>query len=232
MKGRFEKSYHKTVNRAIKVVNIVKKRVVKTECIVHQFINIEAVKLLTKCKFDEEFNFYKDYIFDLNRGVKWADADLKSTNHFYHHEKGRGLYGFSNAKDECLKYYNEAINLYKKNDINGAMFFLGAACHLIQDSTVPAHALKNLKRHKPLEKFIVNKVSDGYSINIEGGVIKYDNINEYIINNTKEAVKVNNKFQNIEVKNERFESISNEIVDKAIRSTAGVLCDFYEKIKL
>lgn len=230
MKGKLERTYNKTMRGAIKVVNPIKKRVKKTECIVHQFINIEALKLLDKSNMSEEFNFFKNHISDLNRGVKWADADLKSTNHFYHYEKGRGLYGFSNAKEECSKYYDEAVKLYEENHISKAMFFLGAACHLIQDSTVPAHALKNLKKHKPLEKYIVNKVSSGYTINIHGEVIKYPYIHDYIIHNSKEAVKVNNEFQQVEVKKERFENISNVIVEKAVRTTAGVLCDFYTRV--
>ena len=230
MKGKLEKTYNKTMRGAIRVVNPIKKRVKKTECIVHQFINIEAIKLLDHSHMSEEFTFYKNYIYDLNRGVKWADADLKSTNHFYHHELGRGLYGFSNAKEECLKYYNEALKLYKENEINKAMFFLGAACHLVQDSTVPAHAMKNLKKHKPLEKYIVNKVSSGYSINVEGDIIKYPDIHDYIINNTKEAVKGYKEFEDIEMNKDRCENISNIIVEKAIRTTAGVLSDFFKEV--
>lgn len=230
MKDRIEKTYNKTMRGAIKVVNPIKKRVKKTECIVHQFINVEALKLLDLSNQDEEFSFYKNYIKDLNRGVKWADADLKSTNHFYHHEKGRGLYGFSNAKEECIKYYEEALRLYKQCEISNAMFFLGAACHLVQDSTVPAHAMKNLKKHKPLEKYIVNKVLSGYSINIQGEVIQYPHIHDYIINNSKEAVKINREFEGVKTKKDRFENISKVIVERAIRTTAGILCDFFYEV--
>ena len=232
MKDKIEKTYHKTMEGAIKVVNPIKKRVKKTECVVHKFINIEALKLLDSTNYSEEFYFYKSYIKDLNMGVKWADADLKSTNHFYHHEKGRGLYGFSNAKEECIKYYNEAISLYKQNEVNNAMFFLGAACHLVQDSTVPAHAMKNLKKHKPLEKYIVNKVLSGYSISIEGDLIRYPHIQDYIINNSKEAVEINRKFEGLGTKKDRFENVSKAIVEKAIRTTAGMLCDFFYEVNL
>lgn len=231
LKSRLERTYNKTMNGAIKVVNPIKKRVKKTECIVHKFINKEAINLLCEENKLEEYKFYMSHISDLNRGVKWADADLKSTNHFYHHEKGKGLYGFSNAKDECLKYYNEAINLSKANDVSKSIFFLGAACHLVQDSTVPAHAMKNLKKHKPLEKYIVNKVLDGYSTNIKDGIIRYPLIEEYIINNTREAVITNKEFQGIVSKSERFEGVSEIIIAKAVRTTAGILIDFYESIK-
>lgn len=232
MKRKIEKNYNKAMRGVIKVVNPIKNRVKRTECIVHQYINVEAVKLLDSSKMTEEFFFYKDYLSDLNRGVKWADADLKCTNHFYHHEHGKGLYGFSNAKEECIKYYNEALKLYKENEINNAMFFLGAACHLVQDCTVPAHAMTNLKKHKPLEKYIVNKVASGYRINIEGEAIIYSSIHDYIINNSRDAVKANKDHETHRLKRERFDNITKEIVEKAIRTTAGVLCDFYKKVKL
>lgn len=231
MKSRLERTYNRTMHGAIKVVNPIKNRVKNTECIVHKFINKEALKLLNEKNRLEEYNFYSNYMADLNRGVKWADADLKSTNHFYHHESGRGLYGFSNAKDECIKYYNEALKLFEENNFSRAMFFLGAACHLVQDSTVPAHAMKNLKKHKPLEKYIVNKILDGYSININDDIIRYPSVADYIINNTKEAVLTNKVFDNLPVKQERFERIFETIIAIAIRTTAGLLSDFYDNIK-
>ena len=112
------------------------------------------------------------------------------------------------------------------------MFFLGAACHLVQDSTVPAHAMKNLKKHKPLEKYIVNKVLSGYSISIEGDLIRYPHIQDYIINNSKEAVEINRKFEGLGTKKDRFENVSKAIVEKAIRTTAGMLCDFFYEVNL
>lgn len=235
MNRKFEKNYNKTMRGVIKVVNPIKNRVKRTECVVHQYINIEAVNLLEKAKMSEEFVLFNKYLFHLNKGVKWADADLKCTNHFYHHEHGNGLYGFSNAKEECIKYYNEAIKLYKENNIKDAMFFLGAACHLVQDCTVPAHATTNLKKHKPLEKYIVNKVNRGYKINIEEEIIIYPNIYDYIINNSKDAVKANNQNnenKKVGLRKERYENLAKEIVEKAIRTTAGVLCDFYKTVKL
>lgn len=232
MKKTLEKTYNKTMIGAIKVVNPIKKRFIKTECIVHKFINREALRLLKEKNQTEEYEFYNQYILDLNKGVKWADQDLKSTNHFYHHEKGRGLYGFSNAKDECIKYYDEALRLLNEHNLNNSMFYLGAACHLVQDSTVPAHAMKHLKKHKPLEKFIVKKVLGGYYTDIKDDIIRYPIIEDYVIYNAKEAVIINMEFDNYHTKKQRFEGISKIIIAKAVRTTAGVLIDFYENVKL
>ncbi|MEG1255649.1 zinc dependent phospholipase C family protein [Clostridium sp.] len=228
---KMERTYNKTMKAIIRVANPIKKRIKRTDCIVHKFINKEALKLLKSDGYIEEYNFFVKYISDLNKGVKWADADLKSTNHFYHYEKGIGLYGFSNAKEECIKYYKASIFYGINLETNKAMFLLGAACHLVQDSTVPAHAMKNLKRHKPLESFIIDKVLSGYYIEMDEHVIRYDNTEQYIIENTKFAVKTERIFENIKVKQERFNEVSEVILLQACKTTAGLMIDFYKIVK-
>ena len=60
--------------------------------------------------------------------------------------------GFSNALEECKKYYNTTLNYTKAGDFNEALFYFGAACHLIQDATVPQHVNnKLLKSHRKFE---------------------------------------------------------------------------------
>ncbi|WP_346916065.1 zinc dependent phospholipase C family protein [Clostridium sp.] len=229
---RMERTYNRTMTAVIRVANPIKKRIKKTECIVHKFINKEALRLLKQEGYIEEYNFFMKHILDLNKGVKWADADLKSTNHFYHHEKGIGLYGFSNAKVECVKYYNASVFYGANSDMNKAIFFLGAACHLVQDSTVPAHAMKNLKKHKPLESFIIDKVLDGYKIPLKDHVISYVDPEKYVIENTKFAVKAAKSFESIRVKQNRFNEIAEVILLRACITTAGLLVDFYNTLKV
>ncbi|MEG0306554.1 MAG: zinc dependent phospholipase C family protein [Clostridium sp.] len=228
---KIERTYSKTMTAIIRVANPIKKRIKKTDCIVHKFINKEALKLLKQDGYFDEYKYFSKHITDLNKGVKWADADLKSTNHFYHHEKGMGLYGFSNAKEECIKYYKSAVFYGASLDIDKAMFLLGAACHLVQDSTVPAHAMKNLKGHKPLENFIIDKVLNGYSINTSEYIIRYNNIEDYVIKNSKFAVATERSFEDIKIKQQRFDQISEVILLQACRTTAGLLVDFYKIIK-
>jgi phospholipase C len=228
---RMEKTYNKTMTAVIRVANPIKRKIKKTECIVHKFINKEALRLLKQEGYVEEYNFFMRHILTLNKGVKWADADLKSTNHFYHYEKGIGLYGFSNAKAECIKYYRASVFYSANSDMNKAIFLLGAACHLVQDSTVPAHAMKNLKKHKPLENFIIDKVLDGYKISFKGHVINYGNPENYVIENTKFAVKTSKSFDNIKVKQDRFNEIAEVILLRACNTTAGLLLDFYNTLK-
>ncbi len=216
---KMERTYNRTMTAFIKVANPIKKRIKKTECIVHKFINKEALRLLKQEGYIDEYHFFVKHLLDLNKGVKWADADLKSTNHFYHHEKGIGLYGFSKAKVECEKYYK-------------ALFLLGAACHLVQDSTVSAHAMKNLKKHKPLESFIIDKVINGYKIPLKDPIITYGSPEKYVIENTKFAVKTAKSFESIRIKENRFNEIADVILLRACTTTAGLLIDFYNTLKI
>ena len=139
MLKKIEKTYGTTVKGAFKIVNPIKKRVIKTHCLVHKFINYQAVEILKKENYNEQYEFYLKYIKSLNEGTVWADQDFKSINHFFHYKKKNGMFGFSNALAECKGYYIKAVNYYNENDIERSMFYLGAACHLVQDSTVPQH---------------------------------------------------------------------------------------------
>lgn len=226
-----ERTYNKTMKALIKIVNPIKKKVKKTDCIVHKFLNNESLRLLKQEGYDEEYRFYKEYISDLNKGVKWADSDFKSTNHFYHHEKGIGLYGFSNAKKEFVNYYQAAIFYGVNNDMNKSMFLLGAACHLIQDSTVPAHAMKRLKKHKPFEDYIIDRVKNGYSIKLQDQIKRFDHPEKYITENTVFAVMTLRSFADLRIKKDRFKKVSEVILLRACNTTAGLMLDFYNTIK-
>ena len=167
IKVRIENTYGHTLKALLRAVNPIKKKVKKTDCIVHQFINREALIILKNDGYENEYNFFKNHIDTLNSGVIWADSDFKSTNHFYHYKEGKGLYGCSNALVECEKYYKKAKKHYGDENAVKAMFYLGAACHLIQDSTVPAHANVNLRNHKNFETWSIKKVEEGYSHHVK-----------------------------------------------------------------
>jgi len=91
----------------------------------------------------------------LNKGVTWADQDLKSANHFYNPDRKKGLYGNNNALSLAVTYYNKALEYWYDLQPNLAMFYLGAAVHLVQDMTVPHHAnVRLLDNHRQYENFI------------------------------------------------------------------------------
>ncbi len=227
-----EAGYGKTLTGVFHVVNPIKKRIMKTNCTVHKYIIIKSIEVLKNDGYMEECIFYKKYIKNLNEGVTWADQDFKSSNHFYHPEKERGLYGRSDALTECRKYYQHALNYYDAGDIQKAMFYLGASCHLVQDATVPHHVNNRLlKSHRKFELWIVGKLMSDYSFEAFSGTVKYDELEEYITKNAAMANTTYSKYRNLQDTEERYAAIAVKIVQEAQRTTAGLMLNFFNDIK-
>ncbi|EKS4342841.1 zinc dependent phospholipase C family protein [Clostridium sporogenes] len=230
---KLEKTYGSALKGVFFAVNPLKKKMLKTNCTVHKYINIKAVDLLKVENCEKEYEFFKKYIKHINNGVSWADQDFKSSNHFYHVSKGKGLYGFSDALTECRKYYKNAKESFNKGNIEKSLFYLGAACHLIQDATVPQHVNnKLLKSHRKFELWIISKLMTDYSFDAEEGIIKYDELQDFIVNN---AIMANDTYlRSINIKNtdKRYAKIATTIIHEAQKTTAGFLLLFYEEMKV
>lgn len=230
--NHIEKSYGKVARKIMNLINPVKKRIIKTYCTVHKYININAINILKNNGYEQEYKFYKKYLKNLNNGVVFADQNFKSSNHFYNVNTGKGLYGFSNALLECKKYYNKAIYYLNIKNINMSIFYLGAACHLIQDSTVPYHVNnKLLKNHRKFEVWIISRLLNDYSFRECKEIKRFDSIEKYIKNNAIIADKIYKKYFEIKDVNLKFEKISNIIIKEAEKTTAGFLLDYYEIYK-
>jgi phospholipase C len=227
---KIENTYGKTLKGVFFAVNPIKKLVLKTNCTVHKFINIQSIRIIGKNGYSEIKQFYKENIDCLNKGVTWADSDFKSSNHFYHYKEGRGLYGFSNSLIEGKKYYNNAESSYNKGDTQKAMFYLGAAAHLIQDTTVPQHVNnKLLSSHRSFELWIVSRLLSNYEFYEENEIIRYADYGEYIKHNAIFANETYEKFEEIEDKEKKYSKIAAIIIKEAQKTTAGLFIDFYEK---
>lgn len=232
MKKKIEAGYGKAVTGVLYMVNPVKKMMMKTNCTVHKFITMQAVAILKNDGYKEESDFFRTYISSINKGVQWADQDFKSTNHFYHHEKGVGLYGRSDLLTETVKNYNKALKHYEADEIQKAMFDLGAALHLIQDATVPHHVNnKLLKSHRAFELWIVARLMSDFSFATYSGTKKYDRIQEYVEKNAILANQVYRKNMDVASKEQRYENIAVEILHEAQRTTAGMMLTFYEDVQ-
>lgn len=230
MVKRIENAYGKMLRGVFFAVNPIKKIAVKTTCIIHKFINIQSIQILHNHGEVEAWKFYKKNIKALNAGVTWADGDFKSSNHFFHYKKEKGLYGFSNALAECEKYYKLSLDHLKKGEVDKALFFLGAACHLVQDSTVPHHVNnKLLKKHREFELWIISRLFNDYDFTEEKGIIEYKTVREYIKENALYAYGVHEEYNNILEKEERYYNIALKILSRAQQSTAGFLLDYYNK---
>jgi phospholipase C len=127
MKGRFERTYGTAVRKLFFAVNPLKKKIMKTNCTVHKFIMIRSIEILKNDGYKEESEYFRENILRLNSGVSWADQDFKSSNHFYHVSRGKGLYGFSDALTECKKYYNKSISMAKAGKMDESLFYFGSS---------------------------------------------------------------------------------------------------------
>jgi phospholipase C len=231
MRRQMERTYGRMARGVMVAVNPVKKMAVKTHCVVHKYINIQAVEILKNDGYDDAYIFYKKHIKHLNDGVTWADQDFKSTNHFYHYKLERGLYGFSNALVECQKYYEESIRLIKNGEEHKGLFFLGASVHLIQDMTVPHHVNNRLlKSHRKFELWIIDRLFKQYNFSIMAGTKRYNSVEEFIKNNAKFANSVHHKYMEIEDTEQRYYKVAREILREAQITTAGYLLFYYDTV--
>ncbi|WP_035290911.1 zinc dependent phospholipase C family protein [Clostridium sp. KNHs214] len=229
---KIERTYGSTLKGIMFAVNPIKKKVLKTHCTVHKFINLKAVNILKINGYEEEYNFFRENIRNMNEGVVWADQDFKSSNHFYHVVKGKGLYGFSDALTECKKYYERSLIYLREKEIKKSLFYFGAACHLIQDATVPQHVNnKLLKSHRKFEIWIISKLMSDYSFEEEKSIKRFNYIEEYIKSNAVFADNTYREFKDIDNLEERYDKVSRKIIGEAQKTTAGFLLDYYDEYK-
>jgi phospholipase C len=227
-----EKSYSLVFKNVLKVMNPIKKKIIKTECIVHKFINNQGVAILKNDGHIDAHTMMSEYINEINSGVVWADQDFKSSNHFYNPYNDKGLYGSSNAQKECMYYYTKALNNYFRGDIRTSMFFLGAACHLVQDMTVPQHVnVKLLDNHRQFEQWIIRTYEEHDIFRVYEEGIYLDSVKEYINYNSKKAIETFNKYRSVENRSLRFHKITSVILVMAQKTTAGMMLKFYNDVQ-
>ncbi|MDF2523415.1 MAG: Zinc dependent phospholipase, partial [Clostridiales bacterium] len=217
-----EQTYGSLFKYARSLVNPFKKVVIKTECIIHKYINFQALVILKNDHHLDAYEFFSDYIVSLNEGVVWADQDLKSSGHFYNPSRNKGLYGNTNALTLAEDYYNKALDYWKSSDSEMSMFYLGAAVHLVQDMTVPQHAnIKLLEDHRQYENYIKKAyVNSPKFIATQGGYY-LDSIAEFIRCNARTSIMIFKRLKDIEDDEKRFYAITKFTLPLAQKTTAG-----------
>ncbi|WP_425447069.1 zinc dependent phospholipase C family protein [Dethiothermospora halolimnae] len=231
MKG-FERYYGNVFRGALKVINPFKKRLIKTECKVHIFINNNSLRLLKEHGYDYEHMFYRNHIKELNKGVVWADQDFKSINHFYSPKKTKGLYGHSNAKILTYNYYEKAIGYYKRGNIKLSIFYLGACAHIIQDMTVPQHVnIRLLDSHRQYENFVKITYDIVEEFTSRDKPIVFNELNHYLRFNAKNAIKIYKESRNLKSNKAKYHNVTKCILPLAQRTTAGLLVMFLKDVK-
>lgn len=229
----FEKNYGRVFRTFLWAINPLKKKVIKTECQVHRFINYKGVSILKRYDYEEEFEVLNYYLEDLNKGVVWADQDFKSINHFYSPSKKRGLYGHSNALKLTTMYYKNALKYWEKDDLPKSMFYLGACVHILQDMTIPQHVnIRLLDNHRKYENFVkITYESVAEYVSYKKPII-FKELRHYIRFNSKQALKIYDDSKEIDDEYERFHHVTSCILPLAQRITAGCFLMFLNDASL
>lgn len=226
---RIETIYNKVLSGVFTIANPIKKSVKRTECKVHICINYYALDTILNDKLLKEYNVFNTYVDNINEGAVWADQDFKSAGHFYNPYKKRGLFGRKNAMDLAVNYYSEAIDLWSENR-NKAMFYLGAAAHIIQDMTVPQHAnIKLLDDHHQYESFVKKNYMHFKVYNEDLSPYILHSISDYVRFNSRVALKLYRRFKKIKEDENRFLRITKCTIPLSIRTTAGLMILYYNE---
>lgn len=229
---RIENYYGISLRKVLKFLNPFKKLLIKTECEVHIFNNIQSIKLLKKFKYDQEYFFYKKFLKELNEGVVWADQDFKSVNHFYNPYKNKGLFGHSNSLNLTQEYYDKAIYYWQLGLKRKAMFFLGACVHIIQDLTVYQHVhIRLLDNHRQYENFVKYTYDLVREYRSDKRPIVLNTPKEYVEFNSRIALRIENKYRKIKNRKLRFYYYTLSSLPLAQTTTAGCLLMFLEDLK-
>ncbi len=227
-----EDIYSTILKTVFYIANPIKKKVIRTECKVHQFINTDALLILKNDEYLDEFNFLSRFILEINKGTVWADQDFKSSSHFYNpDEKMDGLYGRRSAMELGIDYYLQARKCWKKGKLKKSLFYLGAALHIVQDMTIPQHAnIKLLNNHRQYETFIKRTYRYNHVFQVEHGAYLLNSIESYIKYNASAAIEINKKCRTITNKEKRYYCISKSVLPLAKRTTAGAMIMFYRDV--
>ena len=226
-----EKSYDYFVSALLGVSNPIKRSVVNTHCDVHKFINHLALPILMNDKYEKEYNFFISFMEDINKGAVWADQDFKSTHHFYHPYRKKGLYGRKNAMILARDYYARALTLWDKGAFNKSLFYFGAVLHLIHDMSIPQHAnIKLLDSHRQYETFVKRSYQYVKEFQAKQGAYVMDSVEEYIKFNGRIALKIYKRYRTIADEEERFYFITKCNLPLSQRTTAGAMVMFYSDI--
>lgn len=227
--GPGEKIFGMVAKGFMIAANPFKKFAFRTPCLMHRFINIQAVHILENEGYINAADFYREMIKPLNEGATWIDQDFKSTNHFYHFERHKGLYGFSDSLTESMKYKEKIRKHIKEGNLTRALFYAGVICHLTQDMTVPQHVNnKLLESHRDYEVWILSKAWDEIDFSVSRGIIRYPRFEHYISQNSLIANSLYRFSGKMDDKEEDYRFLSERLIAHAQRATAGLLLDFYE----
>ncbi|MGI6704499.1 MAG: zinc dependent phospholipase C family protein [Clostridia bacterium] len=156
----------------------------------HQFFNSQAVEILRNDGYENYANIIEFYSKDLDRGVNWADIGWKNITHYFNPDTGKGKLKFANAVDETVWNFNRAVRNWREGSHNRAMFFLGAAAHIVQDLCVPQHAANSISPgHRRYEQWAKKRFSR-YTVCCGGNYGRFENPAQFALENARTAAQL------------------------------------------
>lgn len=232
MKKKIENAYATALSSTFKVVNPIKKSIIKTTCEVHLYIQENSMDILLKEGYKKEYKLFKEYLPQINQGLIWADQDFKSYHHFYNPKEGKGKYGYDdNAMTVATSYYNKALEYYMINNYERSMFFFGAACHIIQDLTIPQHAKgRLLDNHRQFEVYVKSNYKKIKRFKSHEKPVVLNSIKEYADHNSMQALSIDYMYKNITDINTRFYLTAVKCLTLSQKTTAGCMIMFFEDL--
>lgn len=151
----------------------------------HLFCNRQALEILKKDGKQAYARFLGNYLEIINRGVLWADKGWKNFAHYLDPSAGIGLGPWPDARLECNLFFQKALSLWKQGNKKKAIFFLGAAVHLVQDLCVPHHArCVAFCGHQEYERWVQEHYLD-FMVNSEGYYIAFEDPGDWVVHNAR-----------------------------------------------
>jgi phospholipase C len=198
-------------------------------CITHQYCNDQALVILQKNGFIQEAMLLSAYYKQLQHGVIWADLSWKNIHHFLHPHTRRGFWHFSNAACDYLEFFTLAIKFARQGCVEEAVFYLGAAAHLVQDMCVPHHAKCQLfDGHKKYEGW-VEKNLQHFSFRQEEKIDVSNPIGG-LVKNAATALDLYS-YVSADAGMQQYKKATAILLPLANQSTANLFCYFFARIK-
>ena len=128
-------------------------------------------------------------------------------------------------------YYNEALNYYLNHKYEKSMFYLGAACHIIQDLTIPQHAKgKLLDNHRQFELYVKSNYKKIKRFKCQEEPLILNSIEEYVNYNSLNALYIDYMHRNVNDLSTKFYLTALKAITLAQKSTAGCMIMFYNDL--
>ncbi len=127
------------------------------------------------------------------------------------------------------RYHGNALKLMKMGETDIAIFYAGAALHLIQDAGIPQHAtISLLDGHRQYETYVRKRYLSSEH-KARGPAVLFDETREFVHFNARIALKVQRRLEGVKDEAKRFERAYACMLPVGERTSAGYLLHFYRQ---